>query len=82
MIIMVLLGKNDEYLGYKKFEFKHQAELYIDKLQPIMLANIEGELSLKERIQLAPDYFPFIGRLEDVDLIEVNQKQGDTDGSR
>jgi hypothetical protein len=74
MVIMLLLGENDEYLGYKTFAYKYQAELAIEKLQPVMIANIEKVLSLKERIQLVPEYFPFVGRLQNVELIELTQE--------
>lgn len=70
MVVVLYLGVNDEYLGNKQFDYKFQAELYIDKLAPLMQANIEKTLSLKERLQLAPEYFPFAGRVQDVDLIE------------
>jgi len=73
--VVLFLGPNDEYLGYRPFEFSYQAELFIDKLAPLMLANIEKTLSLKERLQLAPDYFPFAGRVQDVELIELNDKK-------
>lgn len=67
--IVILLGENDEYLGYKIFESISEADLFIEKLQPLMLANIEKELPLKTRLSLAPEYFPFAGRVQDVELI-------------
>ncbi len=74
MVVVIFLGANDEYLGYRPFVYKYQAEMFVDKLAPLMLANIEKELSLKERLQLAPEYFPFAGRVQDVDLIELNEQ--------
>ena len=74
MVVVLLLGDGDEYLGYKAFKFKHQAELFMDKLQPLMIANIEKELPLKERLQLAPEYFPFAGRVQDIELINLNEE--------
>lgn len=74
MIVVLLLGDGDEYLGYKTFIYKHQAELFMDKLQPLMIANIEKELSLKERLQLVPEYFPFAGRVQNIELIDLNEE--------
>lgn len=74
MVVVIFLGANDEYLGYRPFTYKYQAELFVDKLHPLMIANIEKELSLKERLQLAPEYFPFAGRVQDIDLIELTNE--------
>lgn len=77
MVVVIFLGENDEYLGYRPFKFKYQAELFLDKLQALMIANIEKQLPLKERLQLAPEYFPFAGRVQDVDLIELTEEKKD-----
>lgn len=77
MVVVIFLGKNDEYLGYRPFDYKYQAELFIEKLQPLMIANIEKELPLRERLALIPEYFPFAGRVEDVDLIEMTNPKGE-----
>lgn len=74
MVVVIFLGDGDEYLGYRPFIYKHQAEMFVEKLEPLMLANIEKTLSLKERLHLAPEYFPFAGRIQDVDLIELNEQ--------
>lgn len=76
MVILVFLGDEDRYLGYRGFTYKHQAELFMDKIQDLMIANIEKKIPLKERLALAPEYFPFAGRIQDVELIELNE-QGD-----
>lgn len=73
--VVLFLGANDEYLGYRPFSHTYKAELFIDKLAPLMLANIERTLSLKERLQLAPEYFPFAGRVQDVELIELTENK-------
>lgn len=70
MTIVILLGPNDEYLGYKKFKNYNKASNWLKNHQELMIANIERELSLKDRIKLAPEYFPFIGRFEDFEIIE------------
>lgn len=81
MVAIILLGANDEYLGYKRFDYAYQADLFIDKLEPLMLANIERKLSLKERLQLAPEYFPFAGAVQNIDVIDLTKKQGENHGS-
>lgn len=85
MVVVILLGESDEYLGYKEFRYSHQAELFVGKLHDLMIANIEKTLSLKERIQLAPEYFPFVGRLQNVEIIQLSNMEGETnerDGQR
>ncbi|HBI01435.1 MAG TPA: hypothetical protein DDY18_07405 [Flavobacterium sp.] len=77
MVVVLLLGENDEYLGYKEFKYSHQAELFIGQLHNLMLANIEKTLPLKERLQLAPEYFPFAGRLQNVELIQLSKTEGE-----
>jgi hypothetical protein len=75
--VVILLGENDEYLGYKTFDYSFKAELFIEKLHPLMIANIEKKLNLKERLQLAPEYFPFAGRVQDVELITLTTEKGE-----
>lgn len=74
MFVVLLLGENDEYLGYKSFQYLHQAELFIGHIEDLMIANIEKELPLKERLQLISEYFPFAGRVQNVELINLNEK--------
>ena len=74
MVVVVLLGENDEYLGYKSFDMKYKAELFVGNIHQLMLANIEKKLSLKERLEFAPEYFPYAGRVQDVELIELNSQ--------
>jgi hypothetical protein len=81
MTAVILLGANDEYLGYKQFDFNYQADLFIDKLEPLMVANIERKLPLRERLQLAPEYFPFAGCVQDIDVIQLNQTKENQNGN-
>jgi len=74
-MIVLFLGVNDEYLGYKKFDFNYQADLFIDKLEPLMIANIERKLPLRERLALAPEYFPFAGCVTSIEVIEPKTKE-------
>ena len=81
MILIIFLGKNDEYLGYKKFALQYKADLFIDKLEPLMLANIERKLPLKERLQLAPEYFLFAGLCTCIDVIDLNENKENDNGN-
>lgn len=76
MVVVILLGEGDEYLGYKQFKYAYQAELFIGKIHNLMIANIEKKLTLKERLELAPEYFPYAGRVQDVELIELSNMEG------
>jgi len=73
--MLIFLGKNDEYLGYKTFQYLHKAELFIDKCENLILANIERTMPLKERLSLAPEYFPFAGRLEDIEFVDLTLQE-------
>ena len=81
MTLIILLGNNDEYLRYKKCEFQYQADLFIDKLDPLMAANIEKKRSLRERLQLAPEYFPFAGLCTGIDVIDLNKNKENDNGN-
>lgn len=74
MVVVLFLGERDEYLGYKTFQYRFKADLFVDSIHPLMLANIEKTLPLKERLQLAPGYFPFAGRVQNIELIDLNEK--------
>jgi hypothetical protein len=75
--VVIFLGPNNEYLGCKAFEYSFKAELFIEKLEPLMLANIEKKMTLRDRLILAPEYFPFAGRLQDVELITLTTEKGE-----
>lgn len=74
MKILLLLGKNDEYLTYLVFRSHDLLNRYIEKLEPLMIANIEKELPLKERLKLIDEYFPFAGKVEDFEVIDLDEK--------
>lgn len=69
--VIILLGKKERYLGFKQFEYIEDADAFVGSIEDLMLANIKGELPLKERIKLAPRYFPFAGRVESCEFIEI-----------
>jgi hypothetical protein len=71
--VVLLLGKDDEYLGNKQFKDYYEVEDFVASLHQLMMANIEGELPLKERLKLRNGYFPFAGRIQDVEIIAIEQ---------
>jgi len=73
MKILILLGENDKYLGYKKFENDEELDKFIDKLESLIIANIEGKLSLKQRLKLIDNYFPFAGKVQDFNWIDLDE---------
>lgn len=73
MSILILLGKDDQYLDYKIFKSDQDMDIFLQKIHPLIMANIENKLSLKERLTLLPpdvDYFPLAGAVHNVDFIE------------
>jgi hypothetical protein len=71
MKILILLGDNRKYLGYKLFSTENNLDIFIDKIHPLMMANILGELPLKQRLEIVKDdYFPYAGLVFDFEVIE------------
>jgi hypothetical protein len=71
MKILILLGNDRKYLGYKLFYTEKSLDLFIDKIHPLMMANILGELPLKQRLEIVKDdYFPYAGLVFDFEIIE------------
>ena len=75
MKILLLLGPNDEYLDYKKFDTEESLDEWIEYHMPLILANIEGEKPLKERLKLAKEYFPFAGRVMSWEVIDLDTEE-------
>jgi hypothetical protein len=80
MTVLLLLGENDKYLGYKSFTYKYQAELFVDSIQDLMISNIEKVTPLKERLKLSPSYFPYAGLVQETVLIDLNEKGEEENG--
>lgn len=82
---LVLLGPDNEYLGiYGVYSCVADLERDSDELEPLILANITGDAPLRERLALAPRYFPFAGRVHGLgaeDLLAL-LGNGDMGGSR
>lgn len=74
MKILLLLGPNDEYLDYKIFETEDEVDQWVDDHMDLVLANIEGDKPLKQRLKLCPEYFPFAGRLRGWEIIDLERE--------
>lgn len=70
---LLLLGKNEKYLDYKRFSSEEELHSFLEKIEPLVMANIDGELSLKERLALIPSeigYFAFAGAVQGFEFID------------
>jgi hypothetical protein len=74
MKILILLGDNNKYLTYKTFTSDKDLDLFIDKIHPLMMANIHGVLPLKKRLEIVrDDYFPQAGAVFDFVVIDTEE---------
>ena len=74
MYALVALGKNDTFLGVlKTAEDANALELMVEELEPLVLANIEGELPLRERMMLAPFWFSGIGAMWGFEIVDLSR---------
>ena len=74
MTIVVLLGRDNKYLGYHKFSSYEKVEAFVESIEDLMLANIERKLTLRERLDLhCPKYFPLAGAVQDCEIISEEE---------
>jgi hypothetical protein len=74
MKILILLGENDKYLTYKTFTTDQSLDLFIDKIHPLIMANIDDAISLKKRLEIVKDdYFPYAGAIFDFRVIDTEE---------
>lgn len=72
MIVVLLLGKNNEYLWNKLFKTLEDAEEFIESIENLMLANVKRILSLRERLdRYCPEYFPYAGAVQEFKIIDA-----------
>ena len=75
MKVLLFLGSDAEYLGYKKFTDEKGMDKFLNAFEDILIMNIEKEVPLKERIALAKKmgikYFPFMGAVQDIEVIDT-----------
>jgi hypothetical protein len=76
MKVVLLLGKNSEYLTYKKFQTDSEVDSFLEEIQPLMLANIDGEFTLKKRLEslegTSTKYFPFAGAVMGFEVLDLS----------
>lgn len=68
LYVVIHTGSKEEYLGCVGFSSENEAKCYIDDHHNLMIANIEREFTLKERLKLAPNYFPYAGLVQSMKL--------------
>ena len=71
MHLAILLGPNEEYLGVRAFNTYEAFEAFVEFHEELIMANIDDVLPLKDRIELAPEYFPYAGRLWGIEYEEI-----------
>lgn len=76
--ILILLGLDEEYLGYKIFPNEDSLDKFVESIEDLIMANIEGKLPLKQRLSLAPEYFLYAGGVVSFDIIDTDEELSDT----
>jgi hypothetical protein len=72
MKILILLGDFGKYLDYRVFQNEHELDLFIDKIHPLIMANIQRTEPLQKRLELVKDdYFLYAGAVTDFDIIDM-----------
>ena len=86
MKILLLLGKNEEYLNYKVFQTDEELDEFLKDLTPLMLTNISSDLPLRKRLNLLPknkkgevDYFLYAGAVQGFEIIDLNSTKDEED---
>lgn len=82
--ILVLLGRKDEYLGYKSFATDDELDNYLESIRDLMILNIQGDLPLRKRLLSLPKdsngtaaYFAFAGAVQGFDVIDLDPTEDD-----
>jgi hypothetical protein len=78
MKILLLLGKNDEYLDNKRFETDEELDSFLESITPLMMANISGEMTLRKRLKLLPNdvgYFLYAGAVQGFEVIDLDETE-------
>jgi len=81
MTIVLLLGEDDEYLDFRVFKTEEAADKFWEDHMPLIMANTERKLPLKERLKLAPEYFAFAGKFCNFEVItneDINEALNNT----
>jgi hypothetical protein len=73
MKILILLGEHNKYLDYMIFNSEQELDLFIDKIHPLIMANIHRAEPLKKRLEIVKDnYFPYAGAVVDFEVIDLD----------
>lgn len=77
--VLLLLGKNDEYLTYKAFHDDVSLDKYLEDIMPMIMLNIKESMPLRKRLLLLPkdeqgnpQYFPYAGAVQGIEVINLN----------
>jgi len=63
MYVLLAMGIDGKFLGVMAKGTVEELEAIVDGLVPICHANLDRKLPLKERLKLAPYYFPHVGEV-------------------
>lgn len=73
MKILLLLGDNRKYLTHKIFKTEQEMDLFIDKIDPLIMANIDKIESLQKRLDIVKDdYFIYAGAVTELEIIDID----------
>ena len=73
MYIVLMLGRKEEYLHMVKFDTEKQADDFVEAYYDLVVANIKRDLPLKDRLSLAPEYYPRLGKVVNMYVVDVKQ---------
>jgi len=73
--VLVLLGNYRRYLACKVFQTDEELDAFIDKIVPLMMANVHATEPLKKRLEIVKDdYFVYAGAVTDFEVVELEAK--------
>jgi hypothetical protein len=73
MKMLILLGDYRKYLTYKIFKTEQEMDLFIDKIHPLMMANIHRTEPLQKRLEIVKDdYFIYAGAVIDFEVVDLD----------
>ena len=77
MKVVLLLGDNDEYLSYKKFTSDIEVDEFLEAIEPLIMANINRQMTLRERLKLLPKgvgYFVYAGKVTGFEVLDLDEE--------
>jgi hypothetical protein len=74
MKILILLDNHCKYLTYKIFKTEQEMDLFIDKIHPLMMANINRTEPLQKKLEVVKDdYFIYASSIADYEVINLDE---------